>query len=193
MRAWSPSMAGSWCGGDRDGHPAARGRPPSCNRSWEQPCEPCPASGHQLSLSRGQRRVCRAPRLWPHTLPGQSTHGCTQAVLGKTAPGAMLVPAQGAQRSAAPGLWAECCSRMAAASSCSRSVGHCHGIAPSGWAAGTEGTAILGSPKHPSCCAHCSTEPVLGQGPGCCPGEHWGRYMCFPWGPQHPAASCTQR
>lgn len=76
-------------------HPAARGWPPSCNRSWEQLCEPCPASRHQLSPSGGQRWVCRAPGLRSHTLPGQSTHACTGAgrCLAETVPGAMFIPA----------------------------------------------------------------------------------------------------
>lgn len=106
--------------------------------------------------------------------PGRCTHGCTGAgwCLGDTVPGAMLVPAWGAEWPAACGRWAEHCSRMAAASSCSRSVGCCHGIAPSGQAVGGAGPAILGSPRHPSCRALCSTEPALGQGSGCCPGQH---------------------
>jgi len=134
------------------GHPAASGCPPSCNRSWEQLCEPCPASRHQLSPSRGQKWVCRAPGLRPHTLPGQSTHGCTGSGQrsGEAVPGAMLVPARGARRSAAGGRWAECCGRMAAASSCSRSVGRCHGIAPSSQAAlGDSGNSYFGQPKAP--------------------------------------------
>lgn len=56
---------------------------------------------------------------------------------------------KGAQQPVACGWWAEHCSRMAAASSCSRSVGHCHGIAPSGQAAGGSGDSYFGQPKAP--------------------------------------------
>lgn len=103
-RAWSLCLAGYWHGRDWDmagGHPVVCGWPPSCNRSWEQLYKPCPASGHQLSLSGGQRWVRGAPGLRPYTLPRQSTGAgwC----LGETVPWAMLVPAWGAQRPAA--LW----------------------------------------------------------------------------------------
>lgn len=36
---------------------------------------------------------------------------------------------------------------------------------------GRAGKTILGSPRHPSCHDLCSTEPALGQGPGCCLGS----------------------
>lgn len=42
-------------------HPAASGWLPSCKRSWEQLCKPCPASGHQLSLSRGNGVFAEPP------------------------------------------------------------------------------------------------------------------------------------
>lgn len=84
--------------------------------------------------------------------PGRAPMGALELgrAGGETVPGAMLVPAWGAQWSAAHGWWAECCSRMAATSSCSGSVGHCHGIAIS-QQPGSEGSgdSYFGQPKAP--------------------------------------------
>lgn len=147
------------------GHPVVCGWPPSCNRSWEQLYKPCPASAHQLSLSGGQRWVCGAPGLRPYTLPRQSTRGCTRAgwCSGETVPWAMLVPAWGAQQPAACGWWAERCSRMAAASSCFRSVGRRHGIAPSGQAAGEWGELFWAAQGTPAVVLSAAQSPCWGR------------------------------
>lgn len=71
---------------------------------------------------------------------------------------------------AAHGQRAECCSGVAAASSCSGSQEAVMGELSAARQRGGAGTAILGSPRRPSCRAHCSTEPELQQGPERCPG-----------------------
>lgn len=174
-RAWSLCVAGSWCDRDRDRdgggtlrHVADRQVATLAGSSSASPAQPpgtsYPRPGGKAGFAEPQGCGCTpSPGRAPMGAPGQGSARGTQSpgkcssqpgVLSRQQPtdGWLSAGAGWQPPPAAPGPW-----------------GTVMGYLLVDREQGGEGTAILGSPRQPSCHALCSTDPVLGQGPGCRP------------------------